>query len=363
MYLNVTQCPFETDSSGLTPKTPDGRPSCQRRSLRIVVFTLTWTLSGAWAAGDHAKTRPRDQTADGAAVLWSEPTDLAERDLFYGPGGKKHEPHGPFTFVKEDLNGTNPKFVVHDVDSVKWKVKLGLEARSETAASRIVWAAGYYVNEDYFVPAMQIAGMPEHLHRGQKLIGPGGVVHNARLKRGSEDEKKLGIWQWTQDEFTGSRQWNGVRVLMALINNWDLKDENNAIYRTGCERIYMVSDLGAAFGSAGRSWPRERAKDNLESYSRSKFIRRITPDTVDFQAPARPMFVYLVNPKEYLSRLRLERLGRNVPRAHAKWLGQLLARLSPAQIRDAFRAAGYSPEEIEAFSRLVEDRITVLTDL
>jgi len=252
MYLNVTQCPFETDSSGLTPKTPDGRPSCQRRSLRIVVFTLTWTLSGAWAAGDHAKTRPRDQTADGAAVLWSEPTDLAERDLFYGPGGKKHEPHGPFTFVKEDLNGTNPKFVVHDVDSVKWKVKLGLEARSETAASRIVWAAGYYVNEDYFVPAMQIAGMPEHLHRGQKLIGPGGVVHNARLKRGSEDEKKLGIWQWTQDEFTGSRQWNGVRVLMALINNWDLKDENNAIYRTGCERIYMVSDLGAAFAARTR---------------------------------------------------------------------------------------------------------------
>jgi len=43
--------------------------------------------------------------------------------------------------------------------------------------------------------------------------------------------------------------------------------------------------------------------------------------------------------------------------------GQLLARVSAVQIHDAFRAAGYSPEEIQAFTRLLEDRITALTDL
>ena len=75
------------------------------------------------------------------------------------------------------------------------------------------------------------------------------------------------------------------------------------------------------------------------------------------------MFVFLVNPKEYFSRLRLERLGRNVPRADAKWLGQLMARLSPVQIRDAFRAAGYSRDEVDVLYRLIEDRIAVLTDL
>ena len=119
---------------------------------------------------------------------------------------------------------------------------------------------------------------------------------------------------------------------MALVNNWDLKDENNSVYKDESQRVYMVSDLGASFGSASRTWPRDRAKDNLNSYSHSKFIRRIGYDTVDFQVPARPMFVYLVNPKEYLSRVHLEHLGRNVPRADAKWLGQLLARLSPQQI-------------------------------
>jgi hypothetical protein len=44
-------------------------------------------------------------------------------------------------------------------------------------------------------------------------------------------------------------------------------------------------------------------------------------------------------------------------------VGQLLARLSPSQIRDAFRGAGYSAEEIEEFSRVLEKRIALLTDL
>ncbi|HXM39971.1 MAG TPA: hypothetical protein VN924_01900 [Bryobacteraceae bacterium] len=236
-----------------------------------------------------------------------------------------------------------------------------VEARPETVAARLAWAVGYYANEDYFLRDMQIEGMPAHVHRGQNLIGPGGAVHNVRLKR--EDEKKVGIWQWDNVGFAGSRDWNGLRVLMALIGNWDLKDVNNSVYRDGPQRIYMVSDLGASFGSASRTWPSRRAKDNLNSYRRSKFIRRIGADSVDFQAPGRPTFVYLLNPKAYFMRVHLEYLGRNVPRADAKWLGELLARLSPAQIRDAFRAAGCSPQEIEAFSRLLESRISTLTDL
>jgi len=44
-------------------------------------------------------------------------------------------------------------------------------------------------------------------------------------------------------------------------------------------------------------------------------------------------------------------------------MGQLLARLSPEQIRDAFRAAGYTPEETEGFAKVVERRIGALTAL
>jgi hypothetical protein len=198
--------------------------------------------------------------------------------------------------------------------------------------------------------------MPARLHRGQMLVAPDGSVHNVRWEREPVAETRTGSWRWRQSPFSGTRELNGLRVVMALINNGDLKDQNNAVYQDGPERIYMVSDLGASFGSAGRSWPGDKDKDNFDSYSHSKFIRKITADFVDFQAPARPMFVFLVNPKEYFSRIRLEWVGRHIPRDDARWIGRLLARLSPRQIRDAFRAAGYSPQDVERFSGVVANR-------
>ena len=122
--------------------------------------------------------------------MWTDPVDITSRDLLYGPGGSAHVPHGPFTFVKEDLDGTSPKFVVKDGDGVKWKVKMGIEARPEIVASRIVWAVGYYASDDYFVPKLQVQGMPARLHRGQKLVGPNGTVCNVRLKRESTEENQ-----------------------------------------------------------------------------------------------------------------------------------------------------------------------------
>jgi hypothetical protein len=333
----------------------------QSARLYLLLAVLSLSAPTTLAAGNPKEALVVQNTTDGSALFWSDPSDWNSRNLFYGPGGEAHEPHGPFTFEKEDLDGSNPKFSVRDGDGVKWKVKLGLEARPETVATRLVWAAGYAVNDDYFVPEIKIDGMPAHLHRGQKLIGPGGTARNVRLKR--EDEKKIGIWQWDKVGFAGSREWNGLRVLMALIGNWDLKDVNNSVYREGSESVYMVSDLGASFGSAGVSWPISRAKDNLTSYSHSKFIRRIGPDTIDFEVPARPAFVRIVDPKAYFERIRLEHLGRNVPRADARWLGQLLARLARGQIQDAFRAAGYSPQESQAFVGLLEHRITLLAGL
>jgi len=316
----------------------------------------------AVSAGVKEKHARREGiSASGPAILWREPVDIQSRDLFYGSGGQEHVPHGTVTFVNEDLDGTSPKFVVRDQDGQKWKVKLGIEARPETAASRIVWAVGYYTNEDYFVSELQVLGMPARLHRGEKLIGPNGFVRNVRLKR--ENEKKIGTWQWRHDAFTGTRELNGLKVMMALINNWDLKDENNAIYEVGGKRVYMVSDLGASFGAPGRAWPREKSKDNLDAYKASRFIRDTTASTIDFEVPARPRYVYWVNPKEYMSRVHLEYIGRNVPRDDVRWMGHLLARLSPQQIRDAFRAAGYSPQETDEFRGVVERRIASLRDL
>jgi hypothetical protein len=44
-------------------------------------------------------------------------------------------------------------------------------------------------------------------------------------------------------------------------------------------------------------------------------------------------------------------------------MGQMLAKLSPDQIRDAFRSAGYSPEEVDGYAKVVEERIAKLAAL
>ena len=300
--------------------------------------------------------------ATGPAVLWRDPVDISSRDLFYGAGGKAHEPHGPFTFEKENMQGTSPKFDVIDQDGVRWGVKMGIEARPETVASRLVWAVGYFANEDYFVRELRVLNMP-HLRRGQSQVFSGGIVYNVRLKRHLSDEKKIGIWSWSNNPFTRTRELNELRVLMAVINNWDLKDLNNAIYQARGpkpQQRYLVTDLGASFGSTNLN---PGAKGNWKAYCHSKLIRNTSSGFVDFNVPSTPPMEYLFDLPEFTRRLGLLWLGHHIPVQDAVWMGRLLAQLSPGQIRDAFRAGGYSPQEVEAFSREFERRIGQLQRL
>lgn len=320
----------------------------------------------AISASAKAKaSTPAAVSEAGTPVLWREPADITMRNLYYGPGGEKDQPHGPYTFVEEDLDGTNPKYVVRDRDNVKWTVKLGLEARPETVSSRLVWAVGYFANEDYFLEDLQVDNMPSTLKRGRKLVGPNGTMQAARLKRHLQGEKNVGNWTWRDDPFTGSRELNGLKVMMALINNWDLKDANNKIYggKDSTEQIYAVSDLGASFGTTNLSFPFSHSKGDLNSYMKSKFLGSVTPEYVDFRTPSRPSFMYMGKPADYIRRTHLDGLLKRVPRDDVRWIAHILAELSPNQIQDAFRAAGYAPDQIQAFSKVVEDRIAQLNNL
>jgi hypothetical protein len=347
-------------------------------------LTLSLAFAVAMCAGDvPTKKRPdaARETAESAqsGILWLAPADLESRNLFWGSGGESRAPHGTsFTFDKEDMNGSNPKLDVHANDGVKWKVKLGSEARPETVAARFVWALGYFTTDNYLVPELRVDDLPQHLHRGQNLIGPDGAIHDARLKRNPEGYEKAGTWRWKEDPFTDTREYNGLRVLMALLNNWDLKDENNEVLErkkknkdqeadssgtSRPERLFIVSDLGASFGTAGIGLQHNQRKGNLEFYERAKFIEKVTPEYIDFSAPGRPGMILLFNPKDYFMRVHLEWIGHHIPRADARWAGDLLARLSDAQIRDAFRAGGFSSEEIDGFTAVVETRINLLKNL
>src|SRR5690242_12836645 len=92
------------------------------------------------SAVKRVKKAERPKRDPSAAILWREPTDIKTRNLFYGPGGKDHMPKGNLVFIQEKMNGVNPKFDVRDEDGVRWGVKFGIEAKPETAATRLVWA-------------------------------------------------------------------------------------------------------------------------------------------------------------------------------------------------------------------------------
>jgi hypothetical protein len=282
--------------------------------------------------------------------------------MINGAGGAAHAPKPgvEYSFVKEDLNATTTKFYAKDPDGVEWLVKLGPEAGAETAATRFTWAMGYFADEDYFLPQIHVTGLPKLKRNMHGASEKTGIVPNVRLKR---EVKKLENWDWDNNPFVNTRELNGLRVLMALMNNWDLTELNNKIYVIDNERKFLVSDLGATFGQTGQDMP-IGTKGNVKDYEHAKFVKSRTADTVSFVMNTRPPFFFKpFTPKLYATSARMVHLAENIPVADAQWMGGMLAKLTPRQIRDAFRTAGYPPETVEGFARAFESRIAELNNL
>src|SRR5438034_746404 len=225
---------------------------------------------------------------DGRPILWEDPTDIESRDLFNGLGGADGAPdaNGKFTFVKRVIGGTSEKIHVDDDKGRKWTVKFGPEARPETAASRIVWAAGYHVDQDYFVKRTHIEG------RG------GFNIWDVRFERRDDGYKEEDLlWPWESNPFNGTRELQGLKVLMALLNNWDLKTENNKVVRPDKKsggdrdtRVYYVADLGGTLGKTGSLFTKipgfgsapAGSKGDPNGYSSQAFITGVKNGQVVF---------------------------------------------------------------------------------
>lgn len=326
--------------------------------LNLIPVLMLLALSASLTAQDTDTNKQKTNLPD---VIWRDPGDIASLNLLYGIGGEVDapDPNAKFTFVSEDMQSSNPKFDIKDDQGVEWKVKLGEETQAETAATRLLWAAGYFVDEDYYLAKLKVTGMPT-LHRGEKFVS-NGTVHGARLERKLKEVKKLGNWDWFHNPFIGKREMNGLKAMMSLMNNWDLKEINNSICEMEGERRYLVTDLGAAFGNTGSTFT--RSKGSPEDYAKSKFIVKVTSGFIDFVMHSRPFFLTAVDVPYYRERTKIEEITKHIPRADAKWLGNRLSMLSRDQISDCFRAAGYTPAEIDLYTKIVQKRIAQLNSL
>lgn len=303
-------------------------------------------------------------------VLWRNPGDIRSRDLYYGPGSKALAPVPPFRFLTEDRSGSSPKFEVRDARGVRWRVKLGDEAQPETVVSRLVWAIGYNAEEAYYFDRVQINGLPR-LSRGQDFVR-GEQVLGARFEPRRDNVKRGKRWRWGGTPFKGTREMEGLEVVMALVNNWDVKTSNNRILHRRnpqtdrVEALYTVTDLGGSLGYVGAVMGRYRSKNNLKDFERSRFVRKVEKDTVklDFDVrPSRFFYISIFYPPYFIRRMREYRAIHKVPVEDAVWIGAQLAQLSDEQLRDSFRAAGYDQQTTERYVRALRKRINELSQL
>lgn len=310
-----------------------------RRAIALAIALLLCLSTGALAAKDKGKKK-KHELPPGTPVMWRAPVDLPVRNLYYGPGGTTMRPDlSHLTFVKDEQGGYSKKYRVRDGAGREWVAKIGKEAQAETAAVRLMWGIGYLTEINYLVPRVTIPGK--------------GTFTNVRFEARPEQIKRLANWQWARNPFVGTREFQGLKVMMALLNNWDIKDANNKIllvrHGNRNELQYIISDLGATFGKSGSLpviWRFTRSRNNPEDYANAKLVEGVDNNYV--------LFHY--NGKR-------NDLFDDITVRDAEWTGALLARLSNRQLEDAFRAANYSPEEIRLLTAAVRERIRELRTL
>jgi hypothetical protein len=312
------------------------------------------------------KFKKKNQHGEKDAVLWRDPGNIRNRDLYYGPGSKERAPVPPFHFLKEVKEGGMPKFEVEDAHGVKWRVKLGPEAQAETAATRLVWAAGYNAEEAYYFDRTRVDGM-KPLSRGQKYV-EGDAVRGARFEPRRKNVERGERWDWNKNPFKNTRELNGLKTMMVLLNNWDTFKKNNRVLhdKDSRESNYTVTDLGATFGAVGGFGSR-RSKSNVQDFERDRYVRKVDKnDKVHFDYDLKPKklgLLSLVYPPYYLRQRRATNTMQKVPAEHAAWIGGIMGQLSDNQLRDSFRAAGYDRVTTERYTRAMRSRINELNRL
>jgi len=276
------------------------------------------------------------------AEFWIEPENLEQRDLLHGPGGvqKRPNPAEAFEFLAVDASGASPGFDVRDDSGREWSVKLGIEAQPEVAVSRLVWAAGFHQPATYYLPTWRLRrnGVTTDQPAGRFRLEPDGLT-------------SASAWPWHRNPFVGTEPFGGLVVLMAMVNNWDVKTSNNALFEFaapvgGAARWFVVKDLGASLGRTGLTGklagPFHGTKNRLEDFEKEPFITGVSGDRVMLH---------------YEGAAYVPALPDVVRAAHVRWITSRLARLSDRQWHHTFEAAGYSAAHAARYVRRLKAKV------
>ena len=304
-------------------------------NFKPIAFLILFLLL---AANIPAQKNSKTKVPSGKIVMW-EKVNIAQRDLFYGPGGKALMPDlSRITYLEEEKSGHNKKYRIKDGAGRVWVAKLGREARAETAAVRLLWALGYKTEINYLVPTITIPGK--------------GTFKNVRLEARPDNIDRLDEWKWKDNPFIGTDELQGLKIMMVFFKNWDIVDVQNKVLevegKNGKELHYIISDLGGTLGRLGNNnlpviYRLGRSVGKPDHYKKTILIRDVENGKVELSYKGKNRGLF-----------------KNITVGQAKWTYRLLSQLSDRQIRDAFRAANFSNAEVETYTSSVKSKIAEL---
>jgi len=266
--------------------------------------------------------------------LW-HPADLAAVDTFHGPWGAERapDPQAVYDFVRKKTHGVSPGLTVRDPHGVEWSVKEGEEGPVEVTVSRILSAVGYHQPPVYFLGSFNL-----HDAEGRTHVAGGG-----RFRPHEKTLKDDGEWSWQQNPFVGTKPYQGLLVILMMLDSSDLKNSNNSLYelkepREGATQWFVVRDIGTSLGETARLDPK---RSDPALFERGKFITGVHDGFVEFSYHGwhQELFKHRIKPDD------------------VRWASELLGRLSDEQWADAFRAGGYQPDVAKRFINRMKEKI------
>ena len=289
-------------------------------------------------------------------ILWREPGNVANVDLGGSVVTGVPAPKAPFTFVREDMAGTQPKLLVKDAAGITWNIKFGNEVKPESFTWRIPRAVGYFVEPNFFVASGKIEGMSKMQRQTPSLKADGSFTSARFQYRDPAYRFTRQTWRWDINPFRGTPPLHGLEILVMLASNWDNKDArtgldetNTAIFehRAGNgvrELIYSFIDWGSGMGAWGdlsgqTDW-------NCADYTKQSaaFVKGVKGGHVvfGFEGHIREGFQTGITP------------------ADVAWLMKYLGQISDAQLRAALRATGATAGDETCFAGAIRSRIEEL---
>ncbi len=289
-------------------------------------------------------------------LLWHDPGDVSKIDLGGAVGTGIAAPKAPFTFLKEDMSGTQPKVSVKDGSGRIWVAKFGNEVKPECLTWRIPVAVGYYVEPSYYVASGQFVGMGA-LQRKTPFVQQDGHFKDARFQIRDPNFKYLDdqTWKWATNPFAGTKELKGLEILIMMASNWDNKDgtsgpgnSNTGVFQRVVdgrrELIYSFTDWGSGMGFWGD-------KGGQSDWACLDYTRQ-TADFVKGVVNGQVVFGYDGHHNADFK--------TNIHPADIAWLMKYLGQIRDEQIRTALQACGATPSEVDCFTKAIRARIEEL---